>query len=89
MYERNADEYWNKFYTKHEDKFFKDRNWFSVEFPEFFADADRPVRILEMGCGAGNSVFPIMKEMKNAFVYACDFSTAAVDLVRVSSVEAI
>ncbi|KAJ3592080.1 hypothetical protein NHX12_007209 [Muraenolepis orangiensis] len=41
-------------------------------------------RILEVGCGVGNSVFPIVKTIKEtgAFVYCCDFSPHAIQLVK-------
>uniref|UniRef100_A0A8C6UJN1 tRNA N(3)-cytidine methyltransferase n=1 Tax=Neogobius melanostomus TaxID=47308 RepID=A0A8C6UJN1_9GOBI len=41
-------------------------------------------RILEVGCGVGNSVFPILKTIKgtDAFVYCCDFSLKAIELVK-------
>jgi 2-polyprenyl-3-methyl-5-hydroxy-6-metoxy-1,4-benzoquinol methylase len=40
--------------------------------------------LLEVGCGAGNTVYPLLEENPAAFVYACDFSPRAVDLVKVS-----
>jgi 2-polyprenyl-3-methyl-5-hydroxy-6-metoxy-1,4-benzoquinol methylase len=40
--------------------------------------------VLEVGCGAGNTVYPLLEENPAAFVYACDFSPRAVDLVKVS-----
>ncbi|KAI8141646.1 S-adenosyl-L-methionine-dependent methyltransferase [Fennellomyces sp. T-0311] len=88
-YYEQAPEYWNKFYEKNENRFFKDRNWLSIEFPELFQctlpDAG-PKRILEVGCGAGNTLFPLLQENQNPdlFVYGADFSSTAVDVVRKS-----
>ncbi|KAJ8416851.1 hypothetical protein AAFF_G00327290 [Aldrovandia affinis] len=40
-------------------------------------------RVLEVGCGAGNSVFPILSSMNaGAFLYCCDFSPRAIQLVK-------
>ncbi|XP_022235253.1 methyltransferase-like protein 2 isoform X2 [Limulus polyphemus] len=49
-----------------------------------FPGAEVSTRILEVGCGAGNTVFPIL-ELNNSqdlFVYCCDFSDVAVSLVK-------
>ncbi|MEQ2233727.1 hypothetical protein ILYODFUR_024753, partial [Ilyodon furcidens] len=39
-----------------------------------------------VGCGVGNSVFPIVNTIKNtdSFLYCCDFSPRAIRLVKVS-----
>ncbi|XP_037647841.1 tRNA N(3)-methylcytidine methyltransferase METTL2 [Sebastes umbrosus] len=125
-YDNQANEFWNSFYTVHENRFFKDRHWLFTEFPELApqcslnpesrlevsgtddgqqesldqeqrredaalsqADGDVPgssatYRILEVGCGVGNTVFPILKTNNDPglFVYCCDFSSTAVELVK-------
>ncbi|NXP29089.1 METL2 protein, partial [Scytalopus superciliaris] len=53
--------------------------------PESFPGSDATYRILEVGCGAGNSVFPILKVLCNTpgtFLYCCDFASGAVELVK-------
>ncbi|NXO68491.1 METL2 protein, partial [Phainopepla nitens] len=50
-----------------------------------FPGCDATFRILEVGCGAGNSVFPILKVLRNTpgtFLYCCDFASGAVELVK-------
>ncbi|KAF9420070.1 hypothetical protein BGZ94_009226 [Podila epigama] len=86
-YHAEASENWNKFYSKNENRFFKDRHWLRIEFPELFqmveADAGEK-NVMEIGCGAGNTMFPMLNESKNPklFVYACDFSKTAVEVVK-------
>ncbi|RCH77922.1 hypothetical protein CU098_005520, partial [Rhizopus stolonifer] len=87
QYHKNPEEYWNKFYQKNENKFFKDRNWLKVEFPELFSTSEAGAgkkRVFEIGCGAGNTMFPLLEKSENPdlFVYGADYSKTAVDVVR-------
>lgn len=82
--ETNASNYWNQFYDKHENKFFKDRHWLLTEFPELMPMDGKKKTILELGCGVGNTVFPLieMDKEKLLFIYCCDFSSKAIELVH-------
>ena len=85
----NSAEKWDKFYGIHNNKFFKDRHWLFTEFPELKETSENVerVNIFEVGCGAGNTIFPIIEhsdENANIFVYGCDFSSTAVDIVKSS-----
>lgn len=79
--------YWDTFYSAHENRFFKDRKWLHLEFPEL-VDATSPEAgdktVLEVGCGAGNTVFPLLEINKNEnlSIHACDYSAEAVSVVR-------
>ncbi|KAJ1859298.1 hypothetical protein LPJ76_000285 [Coemansia sp. RSA 638] len=46
--------------------------------------SDAKFRIMEVGCGAGNAVFPLLADVSDPrlFVYACDYSKVAVDVVK-------
>lgn len=85
----NADpeKWWNRFYTNNTSNFFKDRKWLQQEFPILRRvtekGAGRKV-MLEVGAGAGNTAFPIMKgnENEKLVLHACDFSRKAVEVIR-------
>uniref|UniRef100_A0A0E0CV26 Methyltransferase type 12 domain-containing protein n=1 Tax=Oryza meridionalis TaxID=40149 RepID=A0A0E0CV26_9ORYZ len=82
-YERDARRYWDIFYKRHEDKFFKDRHYLDKEWGKYFeGQGGGKMVILEVGCGAGNTIFPLISTYPDIFVHACDFSPRAVDLVK-------
>jgi tRNAThr (cytosine32-N3)-methyltransferase len=79
--------FWDNFYKHHENRFFKDRKWLHLEFPELIQASleNAPhTRILEVGCGAGNTVFPLLEINKNPNleIFACDYSSEAVNVVK-------
>ena len=79
--------WWNKFYSNNTTNFFKDRKWLHQEFPILSqltkADAP-PTVVMEVGAGAGNTAFPILKANENhrLMLHACDFSSKAVELLK-------
>lgn len=77
--EREARKHWDKFYMRNTTNFFKDRHWTEREFPELTSEN---LKIIELGCGVGNFIFPILGANASASGYSCDFSQRAVDFVK-------
>ncbi|CAI5758941.1 unnamed protein product [Candida verbasci] len=88
LYNSKPEKYWDIFYRHNKENFFKDRMWLQIEFPNLYKvtskDYNKPVSILEIGCGAGNTFFPILQQNENSElkIYGCDYSKVAVDLVK-------
>ncbi|XP_054430798.1 tRNA N(3)-methylcytidine methyltransferase METTL2A [Pteronotus mesoamericanus] len=56
-----------------------------LEMPaDEFPGSSATYRIFEVGCGVGNTVFPILQTNNDPrlFVYCCDFSSTAIQLVQ-------
>jgi len=81
------EKWWDLFYKQKTSTFFKDRKWLVQEFPILkdvtSKDAGKKV-VLEVGAGAGNTAFPIvrMNENEELSVIAVDFSKKAVETMR-------
>ncbi|XP_071156850.1 tRNA N(3)-cytidine methyltransferase METTL6-like [Mytilus edulis] len=87
--ENEAQKNWDLFYKRNTTKFFKDRHWTKREFSDLFYEEDEQTEdcktILEVGCGVGNFLFPLLEEFKKLNFYACDFSIRAVQFVKENS----
>ncbi|XP_014205704.1 methyltransferase-like protein 6 [Copidosoma floridanum] len=84
--EKNAQKHWDLFYKRNEVRFFKDRHWTTREFEELLRSGDdskKPRRLLEVGCGVGNLMYPLLED-DAAFeqIYACDLSPRAIEFVK-------
>ncbi|KAL1718142.1 S-adenosyl-L-methionine-dependent methyltransferase [Schizophyllum commune] len=86
-YNGRPSKHWDNFYKNNADNFFKDRKWMQNEFPELL-EATKPEagpqRIVEVGCGAGNAIFPLLSANKNPNLdlRAYDYSHHAVKVVQ-------
>lgn len=87
LFNENPERYWDIFYKNNTVNFFKDRKWLQIEFPSIYEaikeDAP-PTTILEIGCGVGNTLFPILSENKNKNlkVIGADYAKNAINLLK-------
>ena len=80
-YRNDSSKSWNRFYSRNENRFYKDRHWIRIEFPEIFFEANKS--LLEVGCGVGNFCLPLREENENlSHIYACDFSPKAIEILH-------
>ncbi|CAL8467539.1 g7077 [Coccomyxa elongata] len=72
---------WEKFHARDNAtaRFYKERRYLLLEFPSL-ADAAQPQHVLEIGCGCGSSLLPVLKANAAARVTATDLSPTAVRL---------
>jgi len=77
QYAAGAARYWDAFYKRHKHKFFKHRRWLLKEFECELVER-KPLTMLEVGCGVGDTVFPLLEAVDGLFVHCCDFSPTAV-----------
>jgi len=80
---KESKKHWDLFYKRNEERFFRDRNWTLREFYELRGNSSSSnMVLLEVGCGVGNFIFPLMREGLADFIYACDISFKAIELVK-------
>ncbi|KAH8116355.1 methyltransferase [Phellopilus nigrolimitatus] len=74
--------HWDNFYKMNADNFFRNRNGIPCHIRNLAAAIDN--RATELGCGAGNSVFPLLASNQNPDLklHAFDYSSHAVKLVQ-------
>ncbi|KAL9272759.1 tRNA N(3)-methylcytidine methyltransferase METTL6-like protein [Drosera capensis] len=73
---------WSEFHARHySGKFFKERRFLLKEFPELVSCPDHS-KLLEVGCGNGSTVLPILRGKPKVKVYACDCSSEALERTK-------
>ncbi|EPR61578.1 putative methylase [Toxoplasma gondii GAB2-2007-GAL-DOM2] len=90
--DRDAVRNWDVFYKHNQDNFFKDRLWIKKEFPEFaFSCPDpqigdtkdaKPPLLVDVGCGVGNALVPILRSFPHLHAVGFDCSKRAVQLLK-------
>ena len=78
----NQSKNWEKFYKFNKTNFFKDRHYILEEFLELKNDKRDKITLLDMGCGVGNSFYPLLARLPNLYVNAFDFSKRAVNMSK-------
>lgn len=79
--------HWDLFYKRNDTRFFKDRHWTLREFKEILGtDINQKNILLEVGCGVGNFIYPLIEEKLNMFIYACDLSSKAIELLKTNPI---
>ncbi|KVH97926.1 Methyltransferase-like protein [Cynara cardunculus var. scolymus] len=71
----NSRKHWDDFYERHQNKFFKDRHYLEKDWGQYFCDDNNIIPsdgkiMLEAGCGAGNTIFPLAMKYPRLFVHA-------------------
>jgi len=80
----NLAENWDKFYSNHENKFFKDRAWLFTEFKDLDPKENPNQTVLEIGMGNGSNILPLIessKDMPHYKLFGCDFAAKSVEIV--------
>lgn len=74
--------HWNSFYGRHKKgTFFKPRRYLSVEFFAYLSNLSPYSTVLEVGCGYGCSMFPLLERFKFNYI-ATDYSEISLEVLR-------
>eukprot|EP01038_Epipyxis_sp_PR26KG_P012649 gene12649-16958_t len=87
-YINSAGVYWHDFYKRNTDQFYKDRHYLHIVFPELKYEEGSPskpsdyLRLLEVGCGVGNAVLPLLSINPFIHIIAMDFAKSAINILN-------
>ena len=72
---KEARGHWELFHTKHGGKSYKDRRYLNKAFPIL---NEKGKSLLELGCGYGSSLLPLIESNEQLMGIGCDFSKSAI-----------
>jgi len=82
-YEMDNSKNWDTFYKHNQANFFKDRHYLSDEFSldDIFKDTSKSFHVVDMGCGVGNALLPLLNQFPSMTAKGFDCSSTAVNLL--------
>lgn len=83
-YEKDNSRNWDKFYKHNQSNFFKDRHYLVEEFAleDLAKDLTKSFHVVDMGCGVGNALLPLLNHFPNMTAKGFDCSSTAVRLLQ-------
>lgn len=92
-YKTSGAKYWHEFYKRNKTNFYKDRHYLQVVFPELDIKDEansectnngnrNPLKLMEVGCGVGNAVLPLLEVNPLLQIVAIDFAKSAIELLN-------
>lgn len=87
-YEKDAKRNWDIFYKNNKDNFFRNRHYIEREFTELtkYKGKEEKFTLCELGCGVGNTLYPLVESFPNIICYGFDFSPRAVKMIQENEV---
>lgn len=81
---------WDKFYQRNNTNFFKNRHWITKELHEYnlkysYINLSESLTFLDVGCGVGNSLIPLLNENPAWSCNAIEFSQTAINLLKTAT----
>ena len=86
-YRKESGKNWNLFYKRNSTNFYKDRHWTHKEFsqllePNIVLFFKKFQTLLEIGCGVGNFLLPLLEVNPTCILYGVDISHHAISLFK-------
>jgi SAM-dependent methyltransferase len=83
-YEKDNSRNWDSFYKHNQANFFKDRHYIPDEFAlnELASDSEKSFHVVDMGCGVGNALLPMLQQFPNMTARGFDCSETAISILQ-------